>query len=157
MSPTNIEIIDFQEGLETPIKTLNYEWLQKYFKVEESDVRSLSNPKLEIIDKGGFIFYAKLSDEIIGTASLLKKSDEVFELGKMAVSAKAQGHKIGTLLLEHCLNFAKEKRFKTLVLYSNTQLGSAIHLYRKYGFTEIELEKGLYDRANIKMIKQLVD
>ncbi len=156
MNLNNIEIIDFQEGVEAPIKTLNYEWLEKYFKVEESDIRSLSNPKEEIIDKGGFIFYAKLNDEIIGTASLLKKSEEVFELGKMAVSAKAQGHKIGTLLLEHCLNFAKEKQIKTLILYSNTHLKSAIHLYRKYGFTEIELEKGLYERADIKMIKELV-
>lgn len=157
MNLNTIEIIDFQEGLEAPIKALNYEWLEKYFQVEESDVLSLSHPKEEIIDKGGFIFYAKLNNEIIGTASLLKKSEEVFELGKMAVSPKAQGHKIGTLLLEHSLNFAKEKKIKTLILYSNTQLESAIHLYRKYGFTEIELEKGLYERADIKMIKQLVD
>lgn len=157
MNPNTIEIIDFQEGLEAPIKALNYEWLEKYFQVEESDILSLSDPKEEIIDKGGFIFYAKLNNKIIGTASLLKKSEEVFELGKMAVSPKAQGHKIGTLLLEHSLNFAKEKQIKTLILYSNTQLESALHLYRKFGFTEIELEKGLYERADIKMVKELLD
>lgn len=155
MTKSNIQIIDFSDDLKDPIKTLNYEWLEKYFRVEKSDVISLSNPKEEIIDKGGFIFYAKLNDEIVGTASLLKKSNTIFELGKMAVSEKAQGHKIGTLLLEHCLSFAKQKEIRTLLLYSNTQLQSAIHLYRKYGFFEVELEKGLYERADIKMEKHL--
>lgn len=155
MDQNKIEIIDFAEGLEEPIKTLNYEWLEKYFKVEESDMRSHSNPKEEIIDKGGFIFYAKLNNEIVGTCSLLQKNDTTFEIGKMAVSENAQGHRIGTLLLEHCLNFAKDHQIKTLILYSNTQLAPAIHLYRKYGFYEIEMEKGLYERANIKMEKRL--
>lgn len=151
MNQNKIKIIDFAEGLELPIKTLNYEWLEKYFKLEPTDILSLSNPKAEIIDKGGFIFYAKLNNEIVGTASLLKKNDLIFEIGKMAVSEKAQGFKIGTLLLEHCINFAKQKKISTLILYSNTKLETAIHLYRKYGFLEIELEKGLYERADIKM------
>ena len=151
MNQNKIKIIDFAEGLELPIKKLNYEWLEKYFKLEPTDILSLSNPKTEIIDKGGFIFYAKLNNEIVGTASLLKKNDLIFEIGKMAVSEKAQGFKIGTLLLEHCINFAKQKKISTLILYSNTKLETAIHLYRKYGFLEIELEKGLYERADIKM------
>ena len=155
MSSNKVEIINFSEEQKEAIKVLNYEWLEKYFTVEKNDIISLSNPKEEIIDKGGFIFYAKLNNEIIGTASLLKKSATVFELGKMAVSQKAQGHKIGTLLLEHCLTFAKQKDIKTLILYSNTQLKSALHLYRKYGFSEVDLEEGLYERADIKMEKHL--
>ncbi|MBP6127745.1 GNAT family N-acetyltransferase [Flavobacterium sp.] len=150
-----VEIIEFSEELSEPIKTLNYEWLEKYFRVEEGDITSLSNPQKYIIDKGGHIYYAKLDGEIVGTASLLKKTETVYELGKMAVNEKAQGHNIGTILIEHCLNFAKQKQITTLILYSNTILQSAIHLYRKYGFEEIELESGLYERANIKMEKHL--
>lgn len=157
MTQNKIQIIPYSNGLKEAIKILNYEWLEKYFRVEQSDIQSLSNPKEEIIDKGGFIFYAKLNDEIVGTASLLKKTEDVFELGKMAVSEKAQGHKIGTLLLEHCLQFAKQKQIRTLILYSNTKLKSALHLYRKYGFSEIKLDEGLYERANIKMEKHLLE
>lgn len=155
MIPNKIEIIPYSDQLKEAIKVLNYEWLEKYFRVEQSDIQWLSNPKEEIIDKGGFIFYAKLNSEIVGTASLLKKTEDVFELGKMAVSEKAQGHKIGTLLLEHCLQFAKQKQIRTLILYSNTKLKSALHLYRKYGFSEIKLDEELYERANIKMEKHL--
>ena len=150
-----IEIIDFSEELSEPIKTLNYEWLEKYFHVETGDIVTLSNPKVQIIDKGGFIYYALLNGEIVGTASLLKKTDSIFELGKMAVSKAAQGLGIGNILITHCMDRAREKNIQTLILYSNTQLESALHIYRKYGFKEIELEPGLYERANIKMEKQL--
>ena len=149
----SIEIIPFTIELSNVVKTLNYEWLEKYFKVEKGDVISLSNPQTEIIDKGGFIYFAKRNAEIIGTVSLLKKSDTVFELGKMAVTENAQGLGIGKLLVEYCIAVAKEKNMEKLILYSNTKLASAIHLYKKYGFTEIELESGLYERANIKMEK----
>ena len=150
-----VEIIDFSEDYKEAIKTLNYEWLEKYFRIEEGDRLSLSNPKEEIIDKGGFIFYAKLGNDIVGTASLLKKSNNVFELGKMAVRNKVQGYGIGTLLLEHAIKVAKADNVQKLILYSNTQLESAIRLYRKYGFEEAELEQGLYERADIKMEKNL--
>ena len=36
-------------------------------------------------------------------------------------------------------------------MYSNTVLENAIRLYRRLGFKEIPLEKGNYERSNIKM------
>ena len=153
---TKIEIINYSDEYGEAIKNLNYEWLEKYFKVEKGDLISLSNPRKEIIEKGGFIFYAKLNNEIVGTISLLKQNENTYELSKMAVTQKVQGLKIGTILLEHCLKIAIQKQIKTLVLYSNTYLESAIHLYHKYGFIETKLEKGLYERANIKMEKHLL-
>ena len=151
----NIEIIPYSDELKEHLKTLNYEWLEEYFYVEEGDRLSLSNPQEYILDKGGFIFFAKRDEEIVGTVSLLKKKDQVFELGKMAVSKNVRGSGIGKLLLEHCLEFAKQKQIASLILYSNTILGPAIHLYKKYGFTEIELEPGVYERGNIKMEKKI--
>ncbi|WP_338815069.1 GNAT family N-acetyltransferase [Bernardetia sp. Wsw4-3y2] len=150
-----IEIINYDDNLSEWVKKLNYEWLEKYFKLEKGDIISLSNPKKEIIDKGGYIFFVKIKNEksenIIATASLLKKTDTIFELGKMAVTSKEQGNGIGKLLVKHCLDFAKNNSISTIILYSNTQLQSAIHLYKKIGFEEIRLEEGLYQRANIKM------
>lgn len=123
------EIIPFSDVFQDAIRILNYEWLEKHFCIEEGDRISLSNPRREIIDRGGFIFYAKLKDKIVGTASLLKKSESVFELGKMAVSGNTQGHGIGTQLLEYCIAFAQNLHAEKLILYSNTKLESAIYLY----------------------------
>lgn len=43
-----------------------------------------------------------------------------------------------------------------LVLYSNTMLQSAIHLYRKFGFVEVDLESGLYESANLEPLQMSI-
>ncbi len=146
-----IEIIPFSAELAAPIKILNLEWLTKYFKVEPKDEIVLSDPQGQIIDKGGFIFYAKHNNAIIGTVSLIKMDNSTFELSKMAVTDGVQGLGIGTKMLNHCITFAQEKKWDKLILYSNRKLVSAIHLYEKFGFVEIPLEEGIYERADIKM------
>ena len=146
-----IEIIPFTNDLKDHIKILNLEWLEKFFKVEPKDEIVLSNPQTEIIDKGGYIFYAKYDGKIVETYSLLKFDESTFELSKMAVTASAQGKGIARNMLSHCLAFAKEKKIKNLLLYSNRSLKTALYLYEKFGFIEVQLESGIYERANIKM------
>jgi ribosomal protein S18 acetylase RimI-like enzyme len=148
-----VAIIPFSLDLKEPIKTLNLEWLQKYFKVEARDETVLSDPQGEIIDKGGLIFYAQYKDEIVGTISLLKINETTFEVSKMAVTDGVQGLGIGKIMMTHCISLAEERGIKKLILYSNRSLKSAIHLYQKYGFVEIPLEDGVYERADIKMEK----
>jgi N-acetylglutamate synthase-like GNAT family acetyltransferase len=146
-----IEIIPFSPIYKEAIKTLNLEWLQKHFRVESKDELILSDPQGQIIDKGGMIFYAKYKDEIVGTVSLIKINNDTFELSKMAVTDGVQGLGIGKKLMLHCLAVAEAKRMEKLILYSNRKLLSAIHLYKKFGFVEVLLEDGVYERADIKM------
>ena len=149
----SVLIIPFSPDLKDEIKALNVEWLKKYFKVEAKDEQMLSDPQGEIIDKGGMIFYAKYDNKIVGTISLLKIDETTFELSKMAVTDGAQGLGIGQKLLEHCLKIAEQKGIKKLLLYSNRKLLPAIYLYIKFGFQEVPLEDGIYERADIKMEK----
>jgi ribosomal protein S18 acetylase RimI-like enzyme len=150
-----VEIIPFSPDLKEHIKTLNIEWLEKYFRVEEKDELVLSSPQEEIIDKGGMIFYAKYNDEILGTVSLMKIDNDTFELSKMAVSDKAQGLGIGNKLLIHSIAVSKENNIKKLILYSNRILLPALHLYEKFGFVEVPLGDVSYERADIKMEKTI--
>jgi ribosomal protein S18 acetylase RimI-like enzyme len=153
---SNVVIIPFSDTCSEAIKTLNLEWLTKYFKVEPKDEMVLSSPKSEIIEKGGFIFYAQYQGSIVGTVSLLKIDETTFELSKMAVTSSVQGIGIGKRMLEYCFEFAKNNNINRLILYSNRSLESAIHLYTKYGFNEIPLEAGIYERADIKMEKSIL-
>jgi ribosomal protein S18 acetylase RimI-like enzyme len=148
-----VVIIPFSPDLKEEIKTLNLEWLKKYFKVEAKDERVLSDPQGEIIDKGGMVFYAKYNNKIVGTVSLLKIDNNTFELSKMAVTNGVQGLGIGQKLVDHCLEIARQKGIKKLILYSNRKLLPAIYLYKKFGFVEVSLEEGIYERADIKMEK----
>jgi N-acetylglutamate synthase-like GNAT family acetyltransferase len=146
-----IIIIPFSKHLKEEIKTLNLEWLKKYFRVEAKDERVLSDPQGEIIDKGGMIFYAQYNGKTVGTVSLIKIDETTFELSKMAVTDGVQGLGIGNKLMEHCIEVAQQKGIKKLLLYSNRKLLPALYLYKKYDFEEVPLEDGIYERADIKM------
>lgn len=150
----SIQIIPFEQEYAQHFYNLNIDWLEKYFYVEEHDKVVLENPKNYILDNGGYIFFAKLNGEIVGTVALINE-DEGFELSKMAVDPKFQGLKIGQQLMQYCIDFAKQKGWSELLLYSNTTLENAIYIYRKFGFKEVPIEGSPYSRGNIKMVKAL--
>jgi very-short-patch-repair endonuclease/GNAT superfamily N-acetyltransferase len=151
VSESNVDIIEFRDELAVHFKDLNIAWLQKYFYVEPIDEEMLSNPKKYIIDKSGFIFFAEVNNVIAGTFAFIKFEDDVFELSKMAVDEKFQGQKIGNKMMEFAIDKVQSLGAKKLILFSNTMLGPAIHLYRKYGFVEVPLENSEYKRSNIRM------
>ncbi|WP_298902062.1 bifunctional helix-turn-helix transcriptional regulator/GNAT family N-acetyltransferase [uncultured Psychroserpens sp.] len=149
----DFEIINYDERYAPNFYDLNIEWLKTYFYVETFDEEVLSKPEHYIINKGGYIFFAKRDDLILGTVALMPTHDPlVYELTKMAVLSNQRGQKIGQRLMQHCIDFAQANGFKALMLYSNTILENAIYIYKKYGFIELELEKDSpYERSNIKM------
>lgn len=147
-----MEILSYTPKYAEDFKNLNIAWLEKYFWVEPHDEDVLGNPEKYIIEPGGNIFFVKDNDEIIGTVALMKMEDNIFELTKMAVTPAAQGKKIGQQLMEHTINFAKNKGWHKLIIYSNRKLENAIYIYKKYGFVEIPIENNNpYSRGDIKM------
>jgi ribosomal protein S18 acetylase RimI-like enzyme len=149
-----INIINFQDNFEKDFFDLNIEWLEYFFQVEEYDYEVLSNSKKYIINKGGKIFFAESAGNIIGTVALMPtKNKLVFELTKMAVKPEYRNKGIGKKLLKKCIDYSKSNSYSSIILYSNKKLNNAIHLYRKFGFKEIRMEKkSPYLRANIKMV-----
>lgn len=149
----NIEIVSYKAEYAKAFYELNSEWLRTFFYIEPYDEDVLSKPNTYIIDKGGFIFFAKRDETILGTVALMPGENKgVLELTKMAVLTTERGQKIGQQLLQYCIDFAKTQNLKALLLYSNTKLENAIYLYRKYGFKELQLEAdNPYKRADIKM------
>jgi N-acetylglutamate synthase-like GNAT family acetyltransferase len=157
MKPS-LKIISFEEIYAKAFYQLNIEWLETFFYVENFDKEVLSNPKKYIIEKGGYIFFLMENTEVIGTVALMKKKEKVYELTKMAILPEKRGEKMGQYLMEYCIDFAQNMRLNKLILYSNTLLENAIHIYKKKGFKEIPVEKNCpYKRSNIKMELLLVD
>ena len=151
-----MQIVDWKPEYSEEFKNMNIHWLEEFFWVEPHDEEVLGDPKKYIIDPGGMIFFVKEEDQIIGCVALMKIEDNVFELTKMAVKPKHRGKKIGQQLMQHTLNFAKEKDWNKLIIYSNRKLENAIHLYKKYEFVEIPIEdNNPYSRGDIKMVLNL--
>lgn len=146
-----VKIVEYEEKYHSDLRRLSYEWLEKYVSVEPEDEKILNNPKEVILDKGGFIFFAKYNDELVGTVSLIKVDENTFELAKLAVTEKYQGLKIGKLLMEKCLHVAKQKNAKKVILFTNHILTSAIELYKKFDFKEIPIVNNKYIESDLKM------
>ncbi|WP_158977635.1 GNAT family N-acetyltransferase [Cellulophaga sp. L1A9] len=151
-----ISIIPYEPIHSKAFHNLNVEWLEKYFYVEEKDKELLNDCENTILKKNGHIFLAKYEEKIVGCFSFIPINDTHFELGKMAVSEKYQGLKIGQALLKFAIRFGEQSDWDKIILYSSTKLPHALYLYKKYNFVEVPIEKDLpYARSDIKMELQL--
>jgi putative acetyltransferase len=145
------EIILYRDEWKDAFKQLNLEWLVKYNLCEEADLIVLNDPQGKITDAGGVIYLAKVDDDIAGTAALIPEHDGVYELAKMSVGEQWQGRGISKMLLEKCLEWAKQNHAKKIELFSNSQLKTALGLYEKYGFVYIDVKDSPFATADIKM------
>jgi len=150
-----VEIGDVSKEEFQDFSRLNYEWIEKYFEVEDSDRAALDSPQQYILDKGGVILMARYDGQVAGTCALLKTGAETMELAKMAVDDQFKGRSIGFLLGEAALQRAREMGASRVFLDSNTKLTPALNLYRKLGFKRMAAEPTPYARCNIQMEVQL--
>ncbi len=147
-----VEILEFRPELKDCFRTLNLEWIERYYSVEPADREILWNPERAVLASGGQIFFARLDGEVVGTCAMLKVGDRRFELTKMGVTRAYQGRQIGKRLLLAALDWARASGASSVVLITNSSLVPAITLYRKLGFEVTH--SGMhpkYERADLIM------
>lgn len=149
----DVQIVPYEPQYQSAFKSLNEEWISRYFEMEEADYKALDNPEGYILNRGGKILVALYNNEPLGVCALIKMDNHHydFEMAKMAVSPKAQGKNIGWLLGQAVINVAKEMGASKVYLESNTILKPAINLYYKLGFQKIVGHPTPYKRCNIQM------
>src|ERR1700728_3432840 len=87
-----IEIRPLEKGEDTTaFRTLNEEWITRYFTLEKMDRETLGDPQKKILEKGGYIFMAYAGDQAVGCVALIPIGNGVYELSKMAVSPELRG------------------------------------------------------------------
>ena len=80
-----VEIVSYSNKYSKYFYELNYDWLNEFFYVEEYDEQVLRNRKSEIIDKGGYIFFAlnkKLAELMQSQNSYRLQIDEIHHTEK---------------------------------------------------------------------------
>ena len=151
-----IEIVWFNKKYSEQFFILNKLWIEESWRLEDSDKKDLLNPD-KIVENGGQVFFALENKIPVGTAAMIKSSDDRFELAKMTVKEDLRGKGIANMLMDECLKFAKENKASEIFLISNDSLTIARNLYDKYGFKEVNLDSQKYDRGNVKMILKITN
>lgn len=83
---------------------------------------------------------AALSEKrfVVGCVAYHRLSDHCCEMKRLYVKPEYRGYQIGRKLVEKALYEAQKAGYKEMVLDTIEPLQTAISLYRKLGFTEIE-------------------
>lgn len=156
-----IQIEGYRPAYKKHFIAINIEWLEKYFSVEPSDIKVLSDPNRRILKKGGAILFALLDGEVVGTCALIRHENGVLELAKMGVRPEARGRGVGTALAEAAMKRARKMGVTELYLHTSPVLREACRLYRRLGFKKIKHtpvpgdEAKRYRRCSIAMVRKL--
>jgi ribosomal protein S18 acetylase RimI-like enzyme len=150
---TVVEIVPYKPAYRDDFKRLNIEWLEQFFCVEEIDDRVLSDPETHILRSGGFIFFALIGPDVVGTVALIKAEDDRYELSKMSVTEAFRGLGIGRVLASTAIRRFEKTGARELYLESNSRLTPAISLYESMGFVhQPPREDSEYQRADVYML-----
>ena len=146
-----MRILKYKSEYREHFEQLNRAWVEKYFKMEPMDEALLLHPEAAILEKGGQIFFVEEQNQIIGTVALVFVSAGIYEMSKMAVNEKFQGFGAGKLLCRTAIEEAKKLGADKLILFTNSQLKTAISIYHHFGFKDVLLNDNHYSRADTKM------
>jgi len=79
--------------------------------------------------------------EVVGSVFLVRKSDSVAKLRLLVIHPKARGIGLGRRLTRACIEFARRKKYRKIVLWTQSHLGAARAIYQAEGFQKTASEK----------------
>lgn len=113
------------------------------------DLLLLADPSEDMVSaylKGGYCYVAELDNSVVGIIVLFPKSKVIIEIKNIAVSEYLQGKGIGSKLIKHGIEAAKEKGFNTVEIGTGNSSISQLALYQKAGFRIIGIDHDFFVR-----------
>jgi GNAT superfamily N-acetyltransferase len=84
---------------------------------------------------------AEMDGEPVGSVFVVKDTKTTAKLRLLIVDPKARGRGLGKRLVEECIRFAREKGYRRLALWTQSNLSAARGIYRAAGFRKVKEEK----------------
>jgi DNA-binding MarR family transcriptional regulator/predicted GNAT family N-acyltransferase len=93
---------------------------------------------------------AQMDREPVGCVFVVKQNKSTAKLRLLIVEPKARGRGLGRRLVEECVAFARAKGYRKLVLWTQSNLAAARHIYEAAGFKLRKKEP--HNRFGIKLV-----
>ena len=146
-----MEIVAYQPCYKQDFIALNTAYVEKFFVMEQAD-RDILEHVDEWLDKGAMIYFAVEENQVLATCMAQPLGYAVWEICKLAADEQYQGRGAGQAVFQAAMQYAIRQGAEKLTLISNRILKPALHIYEKFGFQEVPLEKAYwgYNRADIQ-------
>ena len=84
---------------------------------------------------------AERDGEVVGSVFLVTQSKTAAKLRLLLVEPSARGLGIGARLVSECVRFARQTGYKKIVLWTQSELDAARHVYKKAEFHVVERKR----------------
>ena len=146
-----MKIVIYEKKYKNVFIEMNKQWISNMFVIEKEDLAVLNNIEQSLVAGGQIFFAFDDNDEVLACCMIAPLPNGEWEIEKFCAKGMYTGSGAGSACLKACIDYAKEKRIEKVVIVTNRKCEQAIHLYRKFGFVEVPVdkEKFPFDRANI--------
>jgi len=88
--------------------------------------------------KKDYFAVAELDERIVGAIAIVGQPDQTAQVRWFLVHPDARGHGLGRRLLKEAIGFCRQRKFKSVFLWTISELKTAAHLYRNAGFKLVD-------------------
>ena len=154
----------FKEFSNTVIEPLKLEEYYDCSNIWNMKAQPLTEKWREEIARGNrLVFIYKINGEFVGEGALVIDTgdpdytlpDKRVYVSRMIVKKEYRNRGIGSEILEFLIRKAKEMGFSEMTIGVDKDNENALHLYRKYGFTEVLFDGKDEDGEYFKLMKKI--
>jgi GNAT superfamily N-acetyltransferase len=89
-------------------------------------------------DKGQRIWVVEQGGRVQGCIAIVRNAVDIAQLRWFLLTPETRGKGLGKRLMEEAVNFSRKAGYKSIILWTFSELKIAIALYRRWGFEKTE-------------------